>query len=279
VPALARLELSPTRVMWLARVPAAAIRHRRLLLELTRRDIRQRFVGSRFGLLWTVINPLIQLAAYSAIFGFVYNASPDTPRLVFVATLYCGLSAWWAFQEGSLRGLTALVDLAPLLRKVPVPPEVCILASVLGAVLLQGLGFLLFLVVFAAVGGVAMTPNLLLLPVAAVLGLLLAASAGLALAPLHVVLRDTQHVVAALWTVLFFASPVLYRVDALPSALRGLAWMNPLTAVIGLYRSAVLGLPVEAAISFASCLTAIAVGWAVGTALLYRLDGILDEYL
>jgi ABC-type polysaccharide/polyol phosphate export permease len=121
----------------LIRVPTLIVRHRRLFVELTRREILQRFIGSRFGLLWSVVNPLIQLAAYSAIFGFIYDAAPETPRLTFVATLYCGLSAWWTFQEGSLRGLAALVELAPLLRKVPVPPEICILASVSGAVILQ----------------------------------------------------------------------------------------------------------------------------------------------
>jgi hypothetical protein len=86
-----------------------------------------------------------------------------------------------------------------------------------------------------------------------VLVALLAAAAGLALAPLYAVVRDTQHVVTAVWTVLFFASPVLYRVDALPARLSGLAELNPMTAIIGLYRAGVLGLPVGSPISFVVC--------------------------
>ena len=93
------------------------------------------------------------------------------------------------------------------------------------------------------------------------------------------VVRDTQHVVLALWTMLFFASPVLYRLDALPLALRGIASLNPLSGVIGLYRTAVLGFPIDSPTPFAACLVVIGVGWVGGTLLLERLDQMIDEYL
>lgn len=262
-----------TRVLW------AAVEHRRLLAELVRRDVRARFAGSRFGLLWSVLNPLVQLVSYGAIFGFIYRAADDTPRGVFLATLFCGLWPWWGFQEGTMRGLTALVDQAPLLKKAPLPPEICVLAAVAGSFLLQALGFLIFLAVFAVAGVVPLTVQLWLLPGAMLLGLLLAAAAALALAPIYLVVRDTVHVAAAVLTLLFFASPVLYSLESLPPGLRPLAELNPVAGVIGLYRAAVLGVPLLSPAPVIACLVAIAIGWLAGALLLTRLAGFLDEYL
>lgn len=262
----------------LVRVIATAFHQRRLLFELVRRDVRTRFAGSRFGLLWSVVNPLVQLVSYGAIFGFVYRGANDQPRGLFVATLFCGLWPWWGFQEGVMRGLTALVDQAALLKKAPLPPEICVLASVVGSFVLQAIGFLLFLALFAVFGVVPVSSRLWLLPGVMALGMLLAAGAALVLAPVYLVVRDTVHVVSAALTVLFFASPVLYRVEALPEAIRPLAGLNPVAGVIGLYRAVVLGLPLGVPASVYSCVGAIALGWLLGAWLLARLEGLLDEY-
>jgi lipopolysaccharide transport system permease protein len=260
------------------RVLVSAVRHRRLLAELVRRDVRGRYVGSRFGLLWSVLNPLVQLVSYGAIFGFVYGGDAGVPRGLFVATLFCGLWPWWAFQEATMRGLTALVDQAPLLKKAPLPPEICILAPVLASFALQSIGFAIFLAIFAGLGLVPITPAMALLPVAMLLALAVAAGAALLLAPIYLVVRDTVHVATAALTLLFFASPVLYRMDALPQRLRPLAELNPIAGVIGLYRSAVVELALPPLASIASAVLAAGGGWLVGSFLLERLSGFLDEY-
>ncbi len=263
--------------MGIARVLRLAFLQRRLLVELARRDIRGRFAGSRFGLLWSVLNPLVQLASYGLIFGFVYQPPGEVERGAFVAMLFCGLWPWWAFQEGTMRGLTALVDDAPLLKKAPLPPEICVLSAVLASAALQTMGFLLFLGVATAAGVTLPAATWWALPGAVGLGLLLASGVSLVLAPLYLVVRDAIHVVTAVLTLLFFASPVLYRLESLPEALQGPAEGNPIAGLIGLYRFAVLGLPVSAT-SLGVCIAAALLGWELGAWLLGRLDGFLDEY-
>lgn len=259
------------------RVLRGALARPRLLRELVRRDIRARFAGSRFGLLWTVVNPLIQLVSYALIFGFVYRGGSDQPRGAFLASLFCGLWPWWGFQDGVTHGMTALVDQAPLLRKTPLPPALCVLGQVGGSFLLQSLGFLLFLAVFALAGIVPVDRRLLLLPLAMLLGLALTAGVAVALAPLQLVVRDTMHVVVAALTVLFFASPVLYRVESLPPIIQGAARWNPIAGLIDVYRSCVLGTPLAPA-SLISCVVGVAGAWIAAGWLSDRLDPYLDEY-
>ena len=251
---------------------------RRLLAELVRRDVRGRYAGSRFGLLWSILNPLVQLVSYGTIFSFVYGAKDGESLGALLATLFCGLWAWWAFSEGTMRGLTSLVDQAALLKRAPLPPAVCVLSAVVSSFLLQTVGFLVFLSLFALAGLTPPRPGWLALPLALGLGLALSCGVALAVAPLYLVVRDTVHVVTALLTVAFFASPVLYQIDVLPESVRGLAALNPIAAMIGLYRAAVLDAPLPGPASLAVALLVAAGGWALGGLLLGRLEGLLDEY-
>ena len=49
-------------------------RHRQLILATTQRNILGRYRGSALGLLWSFFNPLAMLAAYTFVFGTIFNA-------------------------------------------------------------------------------------------------------------------------------------------------------------------------------------------------------------
>jgi lipopolysaccharide transport system permease protein len=98
------------------------------------------------------------------------------------------------------------------------------------------------------------------------------------LAPIYLALRDTMWVVTALMTVGFFASPVLYELDFLPSSIRFLAAWNPMAALIGFYRSLVLGVPGPETLSIVVLLAAVIGLWVAAVALMTRMEGRLDEY-
>ena len=260
------------------RVLLSLWRNRPLLVELVRRDIRSRFAGARFGLLWSLINPVVQLVSYGVIFGYVYASNRTSDSGAFVASLFCGLWPWWAFQEGTMRGLGAIVEQAGLLKKVPLRAEVCVLAAVTASFLLQMLGFVIFVVVFHLLGLAPFSARWLALPAIMLLGLGLSTGLGLVLAPIYLVVRDTLHVMNAVFTVWFFASPVLYGIEALPERLRPLAAINPMVGLIGLYRFAVLGSQPPSAAAILVTVATVLAGWMAGSVLFSRLEGVLDEY-
>ena len=49
-------------------------RHRDLIRELVIRDLAQRYRGSLLGWLWAALNPLLMLAVYTFVFGYVFQA-------------------------------------------------------------------------------------------------------------------------------------------------------------------------------------------------------------
>ncbi|HPG89921.1 MAG TPA: hypothetical protein PLD46_09720, partial [Hyphomicrobium sp.] len=49
------------------------IRHRSIWWQFTLRYVEIRNKGSHLGLLWSVLNPLIMLALYVLVFGYIYG--------------------------------------------------------------------------------------------------------------------------------------------------------------------------------------------------------------
>ena len=246
--------------------------------ELVRRDIVGRFVGARFGLVWSVLNPAIQLASYSFVFGYIYRPPGDS-EAGFVASLFCGLWPWWAFNEGVTNGLSALASHASLLKKMPIPPNYCVVAAVSAAFLLNLLGFALFLLVFWAIGLTPFRMSWLFLPGAIALAWTLTVSLALFLAPIYLVVRDTGYVVSAVLTIGFFASPVLYSTAALPPNLASVSALNPMSGLIGLYRSAVLGHDLPGTFALVGLLLFLCGTAALAAFTFARVRPVLDEYL
>src|SRR5436309_222494 len=74
-------------------------------------------------------------------------------------------------------------------------------------------------------------------PIALTVGL------GLLLGSVHVFFRDTAQVLGMVFTAWFYLTPIVYPIGAVPP--RYLPWIeaNPLSALVGLYRQALLGAP------------------------------------
>lgn len=221
-----------------------------LLRELVKRDFQGRYAGSLLGLLWSFVQPLWLLLLYTFVFSTVMKVPLHGERTEnFAIFLFCGLLPWTAIHEGVLRSTTAVTDNAALVKKLSFPSQILVLAVVLAALLHEAIAFAVFLLILAVTGELAWTslPLLLLalpLQVALTLGL------GLLLASVHVFFRDTAQVLGMLFTGWFFLTPIVYPLSLVSEGyswrgmelpLRGLIQLNPLTALVGLYRQALLG--------------------------------------
>jgi lipopolysaccharide transport system permease protein len=66
---------------------------------------------------------------------------------------------------------------------------------------------------------------------------------GLILATVHVFLRDTAQGVSMVLSGWFYLTPIVYPIQLVPESFRRWLDLNPLTALVGLYRAAFLGAP------------------------------------
>jgi ABC-2 type transport system permease protein len=246
---LARLAEEPlTQVASAARFwPSvrAIVAHRHLLGLLIRRDIKARYKDSVLGLLWTLINPIVQLTVYYVVMGQFLGAARGIPD--FAIYIFSGLTIYALFSEALTGATGSIVANAGLVKKVYVPREIFPLSS-LGAAMFTftvqlGVLILACVVLGAApisLGLVYFVPSLLLI-------IVYGAAIGLALSALNVYLRDVQYLTQVLLMLAMWSSPIVYGWTmvntvfdqfALPAWLLEVYTNSPLTlAVLGFHKA------------------------------------------
>jgi lipopolysaccharide transport system permease protein len=214
----------------IARAPAATARWGWLLASFTRREILNRYAGSVSGLAWTLLHPLAQLAIFSFVFSHVFRVGVPAgyPGVSYVSFVAVALWPWIMFSEGLNRAMGSVAANAGLIRKVAFPHRLLVYASIIGSCAIHLAGFLAVLLALRLVGEPIHVFRIPLALVLLVPYMLLAAGVGAALAALQTLLRDVEHVVQVLLTILFYASPILYSISIVPAAARPWAEANPL---------------------------------------------------
>ncbi|MDR2990791.1 MAG: ABC transporter permease [Burkholderiaceae bacterium] len=246
-------------------------RIRALLGVLTRRDLAARTAGSVGGWLWVWLPPLATVAAYFLVFDVVFAmrvgaasvATPPAARRV-GTLLIVGMLPWMAFADAVQRGMGSLIEAGPMLQKNPLPPAL----FPARAVLASGCVFAPLIVLLIAAYAPAHHFRLgvwTVLPLLAgqlVLSFLLA----FLLAILTAALRDVAQGVGLLLSLGVFLSPVLFPMTQFPARWRWVLWLNPMTAPVLGYQSALL----EGAVPQVAVWLALAV-WLAVLALLLNL--------
>ena len=209
---------------------AAPARWGWLLASFTRREIANRYAGSVTGLAWSLLHPLAQLAIFSFVFSQVFRIGvPEGyPRASYVTFVAVALWPWIMFSEGLQRAMSSIAANGGLIRKVAFPHRLLVFSSMLASCAIHAAGFVAVLLALKATGEPIRLEGL---PVAFVLlvpYMLLATGIGAALAALQTLLRDVEHVIQVLLSILFYASPILYPASLVPERLRHWVNANPL---------------------------------------------------
>ncbi len=216
-------------------------RSRHVIWQLTVREVRERFSGSLLGAGWLVLQPLLSLAVFWFVFGELFQvragagagagAAAGSGEPAFVLQLFCGMVAYAAFADPVARAPRLVLAQPAYVEKTVFPLEVLPLPPLFAAALNVAVGLLLLGAMMLLVhGGVPWTFVLLPLVVAPLFAL--AAGAMWLLASLGVFVRDVQEIVRVGLQLLFFLSPVVWRLDDLPPELRPWALLNPLVPLL-----------------------------------------------
>jgi lipopolysaccharide transport system permease protein len=236
-------------------------------------------VGSNLGLFWSVIHPLVMILIYTIVFSKVMGARLATSADPYGYGLYLcsALLPWIGFQEVVLRCTTLFPDNANLVRKVAFPKSILYGFVTLSSAINLLLALTVFVLALALTGHRLHAALLLWLPFIA-LQLAFGLGLGVLASVLHVFVRDTAQLVGVVFQFLFWATPIVYVEDVLPTWLRRLERFNPLYAFSTTHRLIVLdGLAPSLRRTLALvALTAVTLALGLAIYRRFRAD-ILDE--
>jgi lipopolysaccharide transport system permease protein len=209
-----------------------------LLYFLVWRDLKVRYRQTVIGIGWVVLQPLMTMAIFTAVFGtFAKIPSDGLPYPIFA---YSALLPWNLFASSLTRGGESVVGNAQLISKIYFPRLLLPLSGLLSPLLDFAISFVI-LVIMMIWFGTLPTWGVLALPFFLLLALLTALAVGLWLSALNVRYRDVGHTIPFLIQLWMFASPIAYPVSLVPEKWRMLYSLNPMVGVIEGFRWALLG--------------------------------------
>jgi ABC-type polysaccharide/polyol phosphate export permease len=233
------------------------------------------------GFFWSLLNPLLLLAVYAVVFTYIFQPRfpGGEPYPLF---LFSGLLPWLFFSGTSLDASVTMVDNGPLLAKVMCPPELFPAVTTISHLIhhLLAVPVLITALVVSAMAGWHPFPwTVVLLPVALVPWILLTGGVTWAVAAWSVRFRDLRDLLGHLLNLLFFASPIIYSLEGLdvPSALRSVLMLNPLSVLVTVYRDAAFSGRISSPKTWALAFGIGLVAWLVGAWVFSRQRDTLVE--
>jgi lipopolysaccharide transport system permease protein len=213
-------------------------RRGRLIYELTKREIDERYSGQVFGALWTIGHPVLLTLVYIFLFGFVFRARTggtiDMP-LDYTAYMLAGIIPWLVFQEALGKASTVIIANANIVKQVIFPLEVLPVKSVLATIVTEII-FLFLLIIYTLITSRTLPWTYLLLPILILFQALGMIGMSYLLSSVGAYFRDLKDFVQVFLSIAFFIMPILYLPESIPAVIRPILYLNPLSYMIWCYQ-------------------------------------------
>lgn len=223
------------------------IEYRYLLKNLVIRDLKVRYKNSFFGVIWSLLHPLLMMTVYTVLFTILISndGTENYPVFILVALIP------WQFHTSTLNtSVQSITGNAPIIKKVYFPRLLLPLATMLANFvnfLLASLILLVFLYVF----GIGLTIHALWVPLILLTQMVFLMGLSLIVSTLQTFYRDTAMILEVGLLAWFFLTPIFYPFERFSSeaqlwgltfdAPRLMRWVNPMASIVDSYRTVLWG--------------------------------------
>ena len=259
-----------------------------LLINLTLRDLRSKYKRSVLGWTWSVLNPLVAVVVYSAVFSIFLRIEPsvgDPSGLDSYAVFLLVTLLPWQFHVTSLteanRSITAN---SSLITKIFFPRWVLPTSAVLARFLTLIVEMFVLLILIALWAGhiafqwIPVVAALMILQLLFTIGLALIISAA------NVYFRDIQHFLMVALQPWMFLTPILYPLNLVPAdkeflgiSYRTLYQLNPMVSWAKAYRNVLYDLRFPSLERWLAILAATFIVLYLGFKIFNRLEPRMAE--
>ena len=212
--------------------------YRELLYFFIWRDVKIRYKQTAIGVLWVVLQPVLNMLVFYIFFGRLAKLPSD--GLPYPIFYFAALVPWTYFSYALQMTTNVVVDNQHLITKVYFPRLILPISSALSGLVDFAIGFVV-LALFTFAFGIKPSLPALWLPVLLLLAVFTALGVGLWLSALNALYRDVRYVVPFIMQFWMFASPVVYPASMVPQRWRWLYGLNPMVGVIDGFRWAITG--------------------------------------
>lgn len=208
--------------------------YRELLKTNVKKDIRGRYKGSFLGILWSFINPLLQVVVYAIVFPYLMRGGAIDHYLQYLIT---GIIPWTFFSTCITVGTTTIKSNAGIVKKVYFPREILPISQVISGLVNFFISCTIILI-FCLFGGIGISLHIFLVPVIALIESLFILGIVFILSAINVYVQDIEYIIGFIVNMLFYGTPIVYALEQFSSAgiLFEMVRLNPMTMFVQAYR-------------------------------------------
>lgn len=209
-------------------------RNRKLLWQMTKRDFRQRYLGSYLGILWAFIQPTITVLIFWFVFQVGFKAMP-VENFPFILWLVCGMFPWFFISESILSATNSVIESSFLVKKIVFRVELLPIVKIMSALVVHiffvGILFLMF-----AIYGYSI--SIYNLQIIYYFFAMICLSLGISwlTSSLTVFLRDVGQFAAMLLQFGFWGTPIFWNLNMIPEKFQFFLKLNPAYYLVEGYR-------------------------------------------
>jgi len=205
-----------------------------IIFHLSIMDLKLKYRGTFLGFIWSVLEPLIQLAVLYIVFSSLRPADES-----FIIYLFSGLIIIHLFSRGTTSGMNSLVTRKGILLSLNIPKIIFPISSTMTNVWMFGIELIIFFL-FIITLNIPITITALFLPMIVVLLITLTVGISILISTVRLYFKDIQALWGILTMSLIFITPVFWYVKDMPEDIKNILMLNPLATLIEMMHEVVL---------------------------------------
>ena len=211
--------------------------YRELLKSSVKKEIRGKYKASFLGVIWSFVNPLLQVLVYAIVFPYLIGNRVDN----YVVYLITGIIPWTFFSTVIQTCGTCIKANSGIIKKVYFPRIILPLSAMISGLInffISCLIILLFCIIF----GVGISWHIVFVPLYALIEGVFALGIGMLVGACDAYVQDLEYIVNFLLQLAFYGTPIVYDIGQFESAglLGKLVMMNPMTQIVMGFRDCFL---------------------------------------
>jgi len=202
---------------------------------MIKRDFMTRYRKSVFGVLWSLLNPLLNMLVLTMVFQYLFRFQVENFPVYFLG----GQMIFAFFSESTSLAMNSVINNEAIIKKIYVPKYVYPLSTVISSMVNLCFSFIAFLFVFI-ITGAQFQWTMLLIPIPIIYLFVFSLGIAMLMSSLTVFFRDLKHLYTVLLTLWMFLTPIMYPVDIVPDVYMPFYGLNPLFHFVTYFRNLAL---------------------------------------
>lgn len=194
---------------------------------------------SKLGMLWNVLDPLIQIASYWFAFGLGIRGGKPVNGVSYFNWMLSGLVAWFFLSAAIKQGAVSIHRKSNVITKMKFPVSILPTTEVIKE-LFNHIITLVLVYIVLIINGTKLHLHNMLIIYYLFCAISFSVSLGMVTSVLNMFTRDVKKFVNASMRLLMFITPILWTMEKLPHKIQIIMKCNPIYYIVEGYRDSLL---------------------------------------